>query len=255
MIPLKDNQPLRIIPFVTFALISINCLVFIFQLHRGLNRSVEMYGSIPYFVTHPGAKAVAYQVPVAYRGFFGSRIELEEVRVARPRSGGFGSLLTSIFLHGDIFHLLFNMLFLWVFGDDIEEAFGHGKFLLFYLICGLGAALTHVIFHPEAVLPMVGASGAISGVMGAYILLYPRARVTTVLPIFFFLQLIELPAFIFLGVWFLFQLLSLGSPSSVAIMAHVGGFIIGLALTRVFRKRPRPSPPPDHDFPGLEEQS
>ena len=242
MIPLKDNQPLRITPFVTFTLIAINCLVFIFQLHRGLDRSVELYGSIPYFVTHPGAKAVSYQVPVAYRGFFGSRVELEEVRVNRPRSGGFGSLVTSIFLHGDFFHLLFNMLFLWIFGDNIEEAFGHVKFLLFYLICGLGAALTHVVFHPEALLPMVGASGAISGVMGAYILLYPRTRVTTVLPIFFFIQLIELPAFIFLGIWFLFQLLSLGSSTNVAIMAHVGGFIVGLALTRLFSRRRPPSP-------------
>ena len=242
MIPLKDNQPLRIVPFVTIGLIAINCLVFIFQLHRGLDRSVELYGSIPYFVTHPGAKTVAYQVPVAYRGFFDNSIKLEEVRVERPRSGGFGSLLTSMFLHGDIFHILFNMLFLWIFGDNIEEAFGHVRFLVFYLICGLGAALTHVVFHPEAVLPMVGASGAISGVMGAYILLYPRARVTTVLPIFFFIQLIELPAFIFLGVWFLFQLFSLGSPTNVAIMAHVGGFVIGLVLTRAFTRRTPASP-------------
>jgi membrane associated rhomboid family serine protease len=203
-----------------------------------LDDSIRRYGSVPYFVTHPGAAAVAYQVPVASRGFFGGQIELEEVRVERPRPGGIGSLLTSIFLHGDIFHLLFNMLFLWIFGDNIEEAFGHGKFLVFYLVCGLGAALTHVVFHPEAVRPMVGASGAISGVLGAYILLYPRTRVTTVLPIFFLFQLIELPAFIFLGVWFLFQLFSLGSPSGVAIMAHVGGFVIGLALTRAFI-RPR----------------
>lgn len=244
MIPLRDNNPTRTVPFVTVTLIVLNCLVFILQLSTGLEQSVEEYGSIPYFVTHPRMEKVIAQKPVPYRTLWGKvRLGMQEVVVDRPRSGALGSLLTSMFLHGGVFHIIFNMLFLWIFGDNIEDRFGHFKFIIFYLVCGLGAALTHVVFHPGGVTPMVGASGAISGVMGAYLLLFPRARVLTLVPIFFFLHFIELPAFIFIGVWFLFQLLSLGSQTSIAFLAHIGGFIIGLALTGIFSRSRRPPPP------------
>lgn len=249
MIPLKDINPTRTVPFFTISLIVINCLVFIFQMVKGLDQSVLEYGSIPYFVTHPASRETVYRdIPVRYRTLFGERTGIQQVEVERPRSGAFGSLLTSMFLHGGIFHLVINMLFLWVFGDNIEDTFGHAKFLFFYLICGVGAAFTHVLFHPEALVPMVGASGAISGIMGAYFLMFPRARVLTLVPFFFFLHFVELPAFIFLGIWFLFQLISLGAPTSVAFLAHIGGFIIGLALTGLFRRRRRPPGNPEFRY-------
>jgi membrane associated rhomboid family serine protease len=169
---------------------------------------------------------------------------MEAVEVPRPRFGPLGALLTYMFLHGDVFHILFNMLFLWIFGKNIEDTFGHAKFAVFYLLCGLAAALVQSVFTPSVTTPMVGASGAVSGVMGAYILLFPRSRILTLIPFFFFMEMIWLPAFIFLGFWFLLQFLSIGSESNVAFLAHVGGFVAGMLLTRPFS--PRRKPPPDN---------
>ena len=234
MIPLKDINPTRTFPFFTVSLIVINCLVFFLQLGHGLEESVLSYGAIPYFFFRPQAESAVYlEIPHRYARFWGTR----RIEVEKPKPGGFGSLLTSMFMHGDLFHLLFNMLFLWVFGNNIEDRFGHFKFIIFYLVCGVGAAFAHAVFNPDSLIPMVGASGAISGVMGAYLLLFPQVPILTLIPLFFFFQLVRVPAFIFIGIWFLIQLLSIGSPANVAFLAHVGGFVVGLLLTRSFLKK------------------
>ena len=244
MIPLKVRHYPGRAAVAAVLLIAANSIIFIFQSVGGLEKTVSEYGLIPYFVTHPFTSEITVRqtVPVAIR--WGRPIVgIREVPVYRPRPGPWGSLITSIFLHGDWFHLILNMLFLWVFGRSVEIRFGPFRFLFFYFLCGLGASLTHVLFHPSATVPMVGASGAVSGVMGAFFILYPYTRVVTLLPFFFFFHLVELPAFLFLGIWFLFQLLSIGSPSDVAFLAHVGGFIIGLALAPRFARR-KPCRPP-----------
>lgn len=248
MIPLKDSTPSRAVPVVVIALIALNALVFLLQLGSGLDRSVLAFGSVPYFVTHPGAKEAVYrEVPVLYETWFGTAVRMEEEEVPRPRWGPVGSLFSYMFLHGDVFHILFNLLFLWIFGNNIEGAFGHGKFLLFYLLCGVAAALAQAAFTPNATTPMVGASGAVSGVMGAYFLLFPRSRILTLLPFIFFMEMVWLPAFVFLGFWFLLQFLSIGSASNVAFLAHMGGFVAGMLLARLFARR-RPPPPEDSGF-------
>jgi membrane associated rhomboid family serine protease len=157
----------------------------------------------------------------------------------------YAAVFMSMFLHGGIIHILGNMLFLWVFGNNIEDYFGHFKFAIFYLACGLGATLTHVFTHPHSAIPVIGASGAISGVLGAYFLLFPKARVVTLVPIFFFLYFIEVPAFFFLGVYILMQLayglpsLSVGPEEAqgIAWFAHIGGFFAGILLLFVLGKR------------------
>lgn len=152
-------------------------------------------------------------------------------------------LFTSMFLHGGWLHLIGNMLFLYVFGDNVEDRFGHAKYFLFYFVAGIAAAIAQWIFNVASVVPMIGASGAIGGVLGAYILMFPRAKVVTLLPIFVFFKLIELPAFMFLGIWFLMQMLSAsltlgigGDAGGVAWWAHIGGFAAGVVLVPFFRK-------------------
>jgi membrane associated rhomboid family serine protease len=150
----------------------------------------------------------------------------------------FAALFTSMFLHGGWGHLLGNMWFLWIFGNNVEDSMGHLRFLLFYTLCGLAAAGAHVFSDPSSTLPMVGASGAISAIMGAYLLLYPRAKVKTVIFIIIFFTVLELPAFLYLGYWFLLQLFGVLGPSvggGVAFWAHIGGFVAGVALILVFR--------------------
>jgi membrane associated rhomboid family serine protease len=149
-----------------------------------------------------------------------------------------------MFLHGGWFHLIGNMLFLYIFGDNVEDRMGHFKYLLFYLICGLGAAFTQIITNVRSEIPMVGASGAISGILGAYILLFPKSRIVTLVPIFFFLHIVEIPAAVFLLIWFIIQFFSgvatlaaSKSTGGVAFWAHVGGFVVGLVLTRFFIKK------------------
>ena len=153
------------------------------------------------------------------------------------------TILTSMFMHGGWFHLLGNMWFLWVFGNNIEDSMGHTRFVVFYLLSGVAAAATQVLVSPHSVVPMVGASGAISGVMGAYILLYPRVRVHTLVTLGFFVTTVALPAYVMLGYWFVLQLLmgAVGSVSrvegGVAVWAHVGGFVAGMALIKLFANR------------------
>ncbi len=217
MIPLKDINPREKIPFFTYLLISLNILIFIFQLGLGdeIEKFFRAFGLIPTkfiysFLNYPTN-------PFVYLPLF-----------------------TSMFLHGGFLHLIGNMLSLWIFGDNVEDKMGHFFYIIFYFISGLMASFAHIIFNSSSNIPTIGASGAIAGVMGAYFYFFPRARVLTLIPIFFFFQLVELPAFIFLGLWFAIQIfsgaLSIGSPSAggVAWWAHIGGFIFGYIFAKLF---------------------
>jgi membrane associated rhomboid family serine protease len=218
VIPLRDTIPSRSFPGVTIALIVANCAAFLYQLSLGADNAalVAALGAVPAQFTH---------------------------RAAYPAAGLPASvtLLTSMFLHGGLLHLGGNMLFLWIFGDNVEDATGHLRFLAFYVLCGVVAAYAHILTHPASTMPMVGASGAISGVLGAYFLLYPYARVVTLVFLGFFAQTVAIPAFFFLGFWFVMQFLSstagAGSAGGVAWFAHVGGFVAGLVLLLLFKRR------------------
>ena len=223
MIPLRDNIPSRRAPVATCALIAINVVVYFFlEPSPGTpagTRFAFAWGLVPADLLG-GVPRVGHPVPVSW------------------------TVITSMFLHGGILHILGNMWFLWLFGDNVEDALGRARFLVFYLLSGVAAALAQVLMGPGSRIPMVGASGAISGVLGGYILLYPHARVLTLIPIFFFAQIAEIPAFIMLGLWFLIQLVSgLGSlgfeAGGVAWFAHVGGFLAGMVLVRMFQRQSR----------------
>lgn len=222
MIPLKDDNPTRSIPFVTISLIVANVAVFVWELmlppdaYRTL---VQTMGVTPSSLTH---------------------LPLEAGRLVH---GGL-TLLVAMFLHGSILHVAFNMLYLWIFGNNVEDVMGHGRFLLFYLACGLIASFTQVAASPLSKVPMIGASGAVSGILGAYVVLFPAARVLTLVFLVFFIRVIPVPAIILLGFWFLLQLLDAGpvAPGGVAVLAHIGGFVAGAALIAAFRRRrPRQS--------------
>jgi len=220
MIPLRDTVRSNTIPVVNYLLIVLNGAVFFFELSLGRHLDT--------FILHHGL------VPARFTGVM--------------QSGGlhlsaFVPVFTSMFLHGGWLHLLGNMLFLYIFGDNVEDRFGHFRYLAFYLVAGVAAAATQVYFNPDSEMPMVGASGAIAGVLGAYVFLFPTARVVTLIPIFFFFQIVELPAYLFLGIWFALQmvsgLLSLGiggDAGGVAWWAHVGGFAAGAVLFPFLRK-------------------
>src|SRR5918992_5080875 len=181
MIPLRDIIPSRTTPVVTIGLIVVNALVFFYQWSLG-----ERDGE-------------------AFALFYG----------LIPAAFSWITVLTSMFLHGGVLHFGGNMLYLWIFGDNVEDRMGHGRFLVFYLLCGMAAALAQTVTDPSSIIPMVGASGAIAGVMGAYFVLYPRSRILTLVPIFFFIQILEAPAIFFLGIWFLIQFMTgVGSPAS-----------------------------------------
>jgi membrane associated rhomboid family serine protease len=213
MIPLRDVIPSRTTPVVTFTLIGLNALVFLFQASLG---------------------AAAEQFVLAF-GLV-------------PAAFSWLTVFTSMFLHGGLLHVGGNMLYLWIFGDNVEDRLGHGRFLTFYLLCGVAAALAQTLMDPTSPVPMVGASGAIAGVMGAYFVLYPRSRIVTLLPIFIFFQVIEVPAIFFLGVWFVMQFASgvgsiatsTGQPiGGIAFWAHVAGFVAGVTTVFVFRRPER----------------
>lgn len=226
MIPLKDINRSSSIPVVTVVLILANAVVFLYELslgQRALSRFFFAFGGVP-----------SFYLDSSYWQSTGLL-------------GGALPLLTSMFLHGGWLHFLGNMLYLWVFGDNVEDRVGHLKFVFFYFTCGLAAAFLHVFTNPASTVPTVGASGAIAGVLGAYLVLFPGARVLTLVPIFFFFQLIELPALIFLGFWFVMQFFS-GAMSlaaseqqmgGTAWWAHIGGFVAGMGLIWKMR-RPRP---------------
>ncbi|NIA29218.1 MAG: rhomboid family intramembrane serine protease [Actinobacteria bacterium] len=212
MIPLKDENPQRSFPVVTILLITINVAVFIYQLLMRQAESqtfVYQFGAVPNVIVH-GQNLYA------------------------P--------FTSMFLHGGLLHIAGNMLYLWIFGDNVEYLCGHFRFLLFYLLCGFIAFLSHFLTVPFSNIPMIGASGAISGVLGAYALKFPRARVYVLVPLFIWIwRIFRIPAAVVLGFWFLIQIISgLSSPGSgagVAWFAHIGGFVSGMILIRFFTKK------------------
>jgi len=220
MIPLRDDNPTEIIPVVTVATIVMCVLVFLYEVFLPAQSNevfVYTYGAIPAVV-------------------FGN-VQLPQELMSLP---AYGTLFSSMFLHGGWMHLIGNMLYLWIFGNNIEDVMGHAKFIMFYGICGVVAALSHALIDPESTIPMIGASGAISGVLGAYLLLYPRARVLVFIPIGFFIQMIYVPAAVVLGLWFVMQLLSGGMSlghegGGVAFFAHIGGFIAGMILIGFFK--------------------
>jgi membrane associated rhomboid family serine protease len=217
MIPLKDLNPTRTFPLVNITLIIINILVFLYQ------------------ITLP---------PGAYKTFFLANATIP-MRIPQFLAGSVGfslafkPLFTSMFLHGGFMHLLGNMLFLYIFGDNVEDYFGHLSYLVFYVVCGIASGLLHVAFNYDSVIPAIGASGAISGVMGAYVVLYPRAKILT----FFFIFLLPVPAYFILGYWFVLQFLEglggLGLPAAggVAWWAHIGGFLMGMLIAVMARRR------------------
>jgi membrane associated rhomboid family serine protease len=222
MFPLKDDNPTAITPIITWMLIALNVLIFFYQVSLGPGGEqlfVYQYGAIPAVITgaqHLPAKMVAVPPLV--------------------------SVFTSMFLHGGWLHLMGNMWFLWIFGNNIEEAMGGLRYLLFYLVCGFTASVSHIFANADSTTPTIGASGAISGVLGAYLMLYPRARVLTLIFLGFFVRLLWIPAGFVLGIWFLIQLWSgsMESPqnaSGVAFWAHVGGFVAGILLVGLFKKR------------------
>lgn len=218
MIPLKDDIPASRLPVVTIALVAVNCLVYLYLKSlggEGYESALFRLGTIPYEITHG--------VELNSEGAFPIPL----------------TLFTAMFLHGGFLHLAGNMLYLWIFGDNIEDRLGHVKFFFFYIFSGLAASLLFVLTSPQSRIPMVGASGAIAGVLGAYMITFPKARILTLVFFGFFIRVTPIPALFLLGFWFLFQLLyalpSIGSASSgVAFFAHVGGFLAGIILFKIF---------------------
>lgn len=225
MIPLKDRNPTSTAPVVNVLLIVVNVLVFLYQFSLGPEhgeRFILANALIPARLVHSlGAPGV-------------------------PVGTALAPLVTSMFLHGGFLHILGNMWFLWIFGDNVEDRLGHFSYLAFYLLCGLGAGILQLLVSFNSGIPMLGASGAISGVLGAYIVMFPRARVLTLVPLLFFFFTVDLPAMVILGYWFLIQFLSgiesLGMRAGgggTAWWAHIGGFVMGLALVKMWPQRRR----------------
>lgn len=217
MIPIKDDNPTGTYPYVTVGLIVLNILVFIYELSLGpyFEPFLKRYGAIPLFV-------LTMEAPPGY-------------------PAPYITIVTSMFLHGGFFHVGGNMLYLWIFGNNIEDSMGRFRFILFYLISGIVAVYTFSIVSPQSTTPMVGASGAVSGVLGAYLILFPRAKVLTLIPFGFYMQLVKVPAVFVLGFWIVVQLIngmvSRGVGGGVAWFAHIGGFLAGIILIHLFKKR------------------
>jgi len=221
MIPFRDNQASRRLTLTNVVLIAVNVAVFFYEasLGRGIESFIYQYAMIPAHLTSAleGTREVA-QLPYEP----GAPPALE-------------TIVTSMFLHGGILHLAGNMLYLFIFGAAVEEAMGHLRYLLFYLICGIASALAMAAFTPHSTVPVIGASGAIAGVLGAYFVLYPRAKISTILPIFVLMYFVEIPAIVYLLIWFVAQLYAGLSQNpevagGVAWWAHVGGFLVGMLL-------------------------
>ncbi len=219
MIPIRDTQPSTCFPVVTYILMGINLLVFFLQIQTGFDNRVFFYsyGLVP-------AKYTVHEISRHFS--LGNQLF---------------SILSYMFLHGGFLHFIGNMWSLYIFGDNVEEYFGSLRFLGFYLICGIISGLAHFFLNPVSMVPTIGASGAIAGVMGAYFLLYPKSQILTLIPIIIIPWFVEIPAFIFLGVWFLIQFLNAagaGAGSGIAWWAHIGGFIAGLLLVKLNKKLP-----------------
>ncbi len=231
MIPLRDDVPSRTFPYVTVTLIVLNVLMFGYELSlgRGLDAFFREYAVVPkhyvsdYYITPRGTLR---------------NIGILDLVVP---------LFASMFMHGGWMHIIGNMVYLWIFGDNVEDRMGRVKFVIFYLLCGLAASGAHILSNVNSRVPSIGASGAIAGVLGAYIVLYPRARVLVLVPIFIFLQFLEIPAIFFIGFWFLqnffYGAISLGAESAqtsgTAWWAHIGGFVAGLVMVKLFATKPQ----------------
>lgn len=235
MFPYRDENPTNLTPYITIGIIVLTSIIWLVFQGAGrqpaLARSICLYGAVPAELL--GSVSKEMTIPLG-RG-------LACVLDGNP---SWHTVLTSVFLHGGWFHLIGNMWFLWVFGNNIEDSMGHARFVVFYLLCGMLAAMIQIAVQPGSAVPMVGASGAISGIMGAYLLLYPKVRVHTLVFLGFFVTTWALPAYVILVYWALLQLLGglpmlggAGQSGGVAFFAHIGGFIVGLAAIKLFTKR------------------
>jgi rhomboid family protein len=248
LLPLKDNIPTRVFPVVTVVIILINVVVY-FAVEQGRwsdvknqNAVVEL-SFIPYELSHQGKECAQIGDQLGC----GTKRELVDAGAKDTKQPNvFLTIFTSMFMHGSFLHIAFNMLFLWIFGNNIEEAMGRLKYTFFYLGGGVVAALAQYAIHTNSITPTLGASGAVAAVLGGYALLYPRARVITLIFIIFFITVIELPALLVLGGWFVLQLISAGSQTlgqggeSVAYFAHIGGFLFGLLMVKLLATRHDP---------------
>jgi membrane associated rhomboid family serine protease len=218
MFPYKDDNPANTFPFVTIGLIGLNVLVFLLQLLSDVDgkRIVYAFGAIPHNI-----------------------VSFESTQPIHPLL----TLFTSMFMHGGVFHIFGNMLYLWIFGNNIEDRLGHFRFILFYLFCGIAATLSHTMIAVDSDVPMIGASGAISGVLGAYILLFPMARIHTIIFLGFFVQSVQIPALIVIGFWAIIQIVNglimqgMASQGGIAWFAHAGGFLAGLITIKLWQPR------------------
>ncbi len=222
MIPLKDDNPTHSFPVITIGLIATNIVAFFYQVSLGpaSDQLLFAYGAIPFNLMH----TLESEAPIPAIAI---------------------SLVTSMFLHGSLVHLGGNMLYLWIFGNNIEDVMGKARFVLFYLLCGIIAAYAHAGGYAQSRVPMIGASGAVSGILGAYLLLFPRARILTLVPLGFFMTTMRIPALFFLGGWFFLQVLpgflmppgTTDGVGGIAWFAHIGGFLAGISLIYLFKKR------------------
>jgi len=224
MIPLRDENPSRTFPFVNILLVITNLTVFLYQhllISGGPVFFFHRLGCIPYEFSHFVDINPPSLIPIPL------------------------TILSAMFMHGGWIHLLSNMLFLWIFGDNVEDRLGHFRYLIFYIVCGIGASVTHIIMNLNSQVPSLGASGAIAGVMGAYMLFFPKARINTLIILVIFIQVVKIPAFIMIGYWLFIQVLSSfaesGGPTGggIAWFAHIGGFLIGLGLLRLYLRKGR----------------
>ena len=288
MIPVKDNLPTTRFPIVTVILIAINFAVFGWELSLSsdtnsnpalreagiteLDQATIENGAIPYRITHPGKNCAVGATGRSSGGLkpeivcegtsaYQKAQQLHDAGVAPlvplNEPPWWTTIFSSMFLHAGWLHILGNMLFLWIFGNNVEDSMGRGRFLLFYLLAGIAAVYAQALISTGATGPTVGASGAIAGVLGGYIVLHPRARVLTLIFVFFFVTMVEVPAVIMLGIWFILQALpavgqvatpDLAGGGGIAYLAHVGGFLFGMAAIKLFAKRRQglegPAPPP-----------
>ncbi len=241
MIPIKDDVPTRSFPLITVAIIAVNVLVYLYEFFLGFPAQPSRQAAL--------AAERAYEAFVYEFGLIPCRLSAAcPTRLATALAGApspWLTILSSMFVHGGLLHVGGNMLYLWIFGNNVEDVMGKGRFLAFYLLCGVAAAGAQYLSDPASSVPMIGASGAVSGTLGAYLLLYPSARVWTLVIFGFFWRLVPIPALVVLGFWIVLQVLNSiltfgsGEPGGVAFLAHIGGFVAGMALVNVFRQRPR----------------
>lgn len=254
-----DNQGRLTTPVVVYIIVAINVIVFLFLQQAGMEggeRFTYGYSVVPYEITT--GKDLTEPVVIRGSSMQGDPRSPGPRPLAIPEAPGpspiYLTLLTAMFMHGGWMHIIGNMLYLWIFGDNVEDNFGHGKFVIFYLICGLVASFAQIAVDPSSPIPSLGASGAIAGVLGAYLVMFPRNRVRNLVLLGFFITTIELPAVIVLGFWIVLQIISQYTASfsastesgGVAYMAHIGGFVAGLLLSFVFRSRQTRRPQPTY---------